>query len=145
MAEKVFNIALGAAIEKMADANAKNILLLLEAAEADGTIIDHDDLAALLGAAGNTEATFTNYARKTGLTGTITTDDVNDRRDVDMPDQTFTTGSGNAVTDAIVAYEESAADSGRIPLTLHDAAFTPDGNDTTLVFNAAGFLRAQQV
>ena len=39
--------------------------MLLKAAEADGVLEDYDDLGALLGAAGNTEADFTSYARKT--------------------------------------------------------------------------------
>lgn len=145
MADFVYNIAKGAAAEKFRDGAANGIVLLLKAAEADAALKDHDDLAALLGAGGNTEADFTNYARKTGLTGTITVDDSNDRVDVDIPDQTFTSagnGTNNTLTDLIVAYEESAADSGRIPLTNHDFAATTDGSDLTAQFDAAGFYRA---
>jgi hypothetical protein len=114
-------------------------------AEADDTIRDYDELNALLGAAGNTEATFTNYARKTGLTATITVDDTNNRVDVDIPDQTWSSagnGSNETMTDLIVAYEESGSDAGRVPLTLHDFVPTTDGSNLTVEFNAAGFFRA---
>jgi hypothetical protein len=144
MADSVFNISKGAVAEKVRDGASNILLLLLKVAQADGTLIDHDTVAAILAAA-NTEADATNYARKTGITGTITVDDTNDRVDVDMPDQTFTALGGatnNSIVKAIIAYQESAADSGRIPLTQHDCAVTTDGTDVTLQLNAAGFFRA---
>lgn len=146
MTNQVFNIAKGAFAEKFRDGAAKGIVLLLKASEADAALLDHDELGALLGAAGNTEADFTNYARKTALTGTITVDDVNERVDVDIPDQTWAAAGGatnNTLTKLFVAYEESAAETGRIPLTHHDFAVTTDGSDITAQFNAAGFARAQ--
>lgn len=145
MADGVFNIAKGAAVEKIRDTNAKCIVMLLKVAQVEATLTDHDELAALLAAA-NTEAVFTNYARKTGLTGTITVDDTNDRVDIDIPDQTWT-AAGNGGNDSlvilIVAYEEAAADATRIPLTYHDFIITTSGTDITAQFNAAGFYRAQ--
>ena len=96
-------------------------------------------------AAANTEANATNYARKTDLTATITVDDTNDRVDLDIPDQTWSSlgnGANNTTTDLIIAYEESAADTGRIPLTLHDFVITTDGNDVIAQVNSAGFFRA---
>lgn len=145
MADGVMNIAKGAAAEKFRDSAANGIVLLLSANETETALVDHDELAALLAAAGNTEAAFTNYARKTGLTGSITVDDTNDRVDVDFPDQTWTSagnGTNETLTKLVTAYEESAADSGRIPLTHHDFATTTDGSDLTASFNAAGFYRA---
>lgn len=145
MSDFVFNIAKGAVAEKIRDSGSACGMLLLKAAEADDTLKDYDALDTLLGAAGNTEADFTNYARKTGLTGTITVDDVNNRVDVDIPDQTWTSAGGasnNTLTDLIVYYQESAADSGRIPLTNHDFAATTDGSDLTAQVNASGFFRA---
>lgn len=145
MSDFVFNIAKGAVVEKIRDSGSAIGILLLQAAEADGTLKDYDDLNALLGAAGNTEANFTNYARKTGITGTITVDDVNDRVDVDIPDQTWSSAGGasnNTLTDLVTFYEESASDSGRVPLTNHDFATTTDGNDLTAQVNASGFFRA---
>lgn len=144
MADQQFNIAKGAVSEKVRDATGNLIVLLLESNETESDLIDHDDLAAMLGATGNTEASFTNYARKTGLTGSVTVDDGNDRVDVDVADQTWTSagnGTNETLTKAVVAYEDSAADSGRVPMTHHDFAVTTDGSDLSVEFNSAGFAR----
>lgn len=144
MADFVFNIAKGRVAEKVADSGSALLILLLKVSESDATLIDYDTVAAILGGL-NTEADFTNYARKTGITGTVTVDDANNRVDVDLPDQTWTSAGGasnNTLTDLIVAYQESAADSGRVPLTCHDFAVTTDGSDLTAQVNAAGFFRA---
>lgn len=141
MADFVFNIAKGAFVEKVRDSAANLGILLLIAADTDANMRDVDTVAALLATSAD-EATDGSYARKTGLTGTITVDDTNDRVDVDLADQTWTTLAGAAITDAVVFYQESAADSGRVPITLHDFAVTPDGSDVQIVFNAAGFARA---
>jgi len=155
MADIVINQALGR-IRTFADnaaggvANAAFILVLLQAAEADGTIRDYDDLAALLGAAGNTEATFTNYARKTisGASITVTVDDTNDRVDIDVPDQTWTSAGGvtnNTLTDALFCYDADTTvgtDANITPMSLHDFPVTTDGSDITLQVAAAGLLRA---
>lgn len=144
MADFVFNISKGAAAEKIRDSAANVLILLLKANEAEATLKDRDDVAAIL-ANGSTEADATNYARKTGLTGTITVDDTNDRVDVDLPDQTWTAlggGTNNSITKAILAYQESAADSGRVPLVGLDFTLTTDGSDVTIQFNASGFFRA---
>lgn len=142
MADFIFNIAKAAFAEKFRDGAANGGVLLLTAAEADAALKDHDDLAALLGATGNTEASDASYARKTGLTGTITVDDTNERVDVDIPDQTWTALAGAAIVDAEVFYDEGGTDGTRIPLSNHDFAVTPDGSDVTIQFNAAGFGRA---
>ena len=141
MADLVFNIAKGAFVEKFRDGAANGIVLLLIAADTDDAMRDTDTITALLATAAN-EATDASYARKTGLTGTITVDDTNNRVDVDFPDQTFTALAGAAITDLVTAYEEAAGDSTRIPLTLHDFVVTPDGSDVVAQFNAAGFGRA---
>ncbi len=145
MADGVFNIAKGAVAEMVRDSAAKMIVMLLKANETEATLVDYDDVAALLVPAGNTEADATNYARKTSITGTITVDDSNDRVDVDMPDQTFTAlgnGTNNNITKLVTAYENAAADATRIPCTHHDAVLTTDGSDVTFQFNSAGFFRA---
>jgi hypothetical protein len=144
MADGVFNISKGAVAEKIRDSASACLMLLLKANETESTLRDRATVAAILAAA-NTEADFTSYARKTGLTGSITVDNTNDRVDVDIADQTWTAAGGasnNTLTKLIVAYEESAADSGRIPLTHHDFAVTTDGSDVTAQVNAAGFFRA---
>lgn len=144
MADGVFNISKGAVAEKIRDSAAACLILLLKVNESEATLVDRTTVAAILAAA-NTEADFTNYARKTGLTGSITVDNTNDRVDVDIADQTWTSAGGasdNTLTKAIVAYEEAAADATRVPLTHHDFSTTTDGGDLTLQVNSAGFYRA---
>lgn len=148
MADFVYNIAMGRAVEKVSDDANKLLVLLLKAAEADDALRDHDNISVLLGAAGNTEADFTNYARKTGLAETVNLDDVNNRVDIDVPDQTWTAagnGTNNTLVDLIVGFEEAVAtptDTDRVPLTNHDFSVTTDGNDITAQFDANGFYRA---
>ena len=144
MADFIFNIAKGAFVEKFRDSAANGLILLLKVNEAESALKDHDTVAAILAAA-NTECDFTNYARKTGITGTITVDDTNDRVDVDIPDQTWAAAGGapnNTLTKLIVAYEEAAADATRIPIAGLDFAPTTDGSDITAQINAAGIARA---
>lgn len=142
MADFVFNIAKGAVAEKLRDASTSLGVLLLKAAGADATLKDLDTLTALLAEASTSEADDASYARKTGITATVTVDDSNDRVDVDCPDQTWSALDGDAITDAVFFCQESASDDGRVPLTLQDFAVTPDGSDVTLQLNAAGFFRA---
>lgn len=144
MADGLFNISKGAFVEKVRDSAEALLIMLVKANEAEATLVDRDTVADVL-ANGTTEADFTNYARKTGITGTITVDDTNNRVDVDIPDQTWTSAGGaanNTLTKLIVAYEESAADSGRVPISHHDFAVTTDGSNLTAQINAAGFARA---
>lgn len=145
MADGVFNIAKGAA-KKLAQDNPNSLqVVLLKANETEADLIDHDDMSALLGAAGNTEADFTNYARKTGLAETVDLDDVNDLVDLEVPNQTWTSAGGatnNTLTKAIVCVSTGAGDANLIPLTHHDFTPTTDGSDLTLQFNAEGFYRA---
>lgn len=144
MADFVFNIAKLAAAEKIRDAATNVGFMLLKAAEVDATLKDYDDLAALLVPAGNTEADFTNYARKTGITGVITVDDTNDRVDIDIPDQTFTSAGGaanNTMVKAVTYYEDAAADATRVPMSAHDTTAVTDGSDLVYQMDAAGIIR----
>lgn len=145
MADGVFNIAKGRAA-KYAEDNVNSLqVVLLQANVAEATLIDFDDMSALLADAGNTEATFTNYARKTGLTEITNTDDTNDEVTIDVADQTWTSAGGatnNTLTKLIIAVSTGAGDANLIPLTHHDFAVTTDGSDLTAQINAAGFYRA---
>lgn len=145
MADGVFTTAKGAMAEMIRDDATKVGVLLMKAAEADTLLVDHLDVAALLVPAANTEADFTNYARKTPITGVRTQDDGNERVDLDIPDQTFSNAGGasnNTLVKLVVFYENAAADATRIPLTHHDFAVTTDGSDLTAQVDAAGFGRA---
>lgn len=141
MADFLFNIAKGAFAEKCRDAPTALGVLLLIAADTDDAMRDADTVDALLGTAAN-EATDGSYSRKTGITATVTVDDTNNRVDVDCPDQTWDDLDGDDITDLVFFLEESAADSGRIPLTCQDFPISVDGSDVTAVLNSAGFARA---
>jgi hypothetical protein len=72
-------------------------------------------------------------------------DDVNDRVDCDIPDQTWTAVTAGNVTDVDVCYDNDSTagtDANLVPLTQHDFAITPDGSDVTAQIAAAGFFRA---
>lgn len=154
MADFVFNIAKGRVVEfynrvKSNDpTNAALIIMLLETTglEADSVLIDKDDLAALVSGATNEQTTM---GRKTltdsDLAALPAPDDANDRYDIDIPDQTWTGATGNAVSKLVVAYDSdttSGTDANIIPLTCHDFVVTPDGSDITAQIAAAGFFRA---
>jgi hypothetical protein len=158
MADQPFNIAKGRVvewynrIESNDPANSAFIIVLLKVAESDATLIDYDDLGALLGAAGNTEADFTNYARKvvtdSDLAALPAPDDTNNRFDIDMPDQVYSSAGGatnNTLVKAIICYDSDTTggtDANIIPCAHYDFAVTTDGTDLTMKINAAGFYRA---
>lgn len=152
MADGVFNFALGkvAYYATLPAATDALIVVLLKATglEADGTLRDYTDLAALLAAA-NDEADFTNYTRKTLASVAVATDNTNNRNDADAADFTYTAAGGasnNSIGKAIVCYDPDTTggtDSSVIPLTFHDAVFTTDGTDQQITIATAGFYRAQ--
>lgn len=151
MADFVFNIAKGRAAyySTLPAASDALVIVLLKSTgiEADATLKDYDDLATLLAAA-NDEADFTNYARKTITSVTVTVDDTNERVDVDFADQTWTAaggGTNNTLAKLLVCYDNdtgAGTDSNIIPLTAHDFSVTTDGSDLTAQVAAAGFYRA---
>jgi hypothetical protein len=110
--------------------------------EADATLRDYDDVSALLGGSSNEQTTI---GRKSWASATITVDDTNNRTDIDLTDHTYTAPTGNAVGKFLWVYRPTGsggADSTNIPLTAHAVSWTPDGNDTNIVVNAAGIFRA---
>lgn len=144
MADGVFTISKGAVAEKIRDGASNVGILLLKAAEVDADLVKHDDLSSLLGASGNTEADFTNYTRKTGLTGTVTVDDANNYVTVDVPDQTWTSAGGttdNSLVKLVIFYDEGGTDATRIPLTHHDFVVSTGGGDLTAQVNSSGFYK----
>ena len=155
MSDFVFNIAKGSVAEyyKRVDgsdpANAVLVIVVIETATADATLIDLDTLALVLGDAGTAEVTNANYGRKvlddTDLTA-FSPDDANDRVDLDFADQTFSAiGAGDAWTDLLVCYDSDSTggnDTNIQPCTQHDFAATPDGSDITAELNPDGFFRA---
>lgn len=151
MADGVFNIAKGrvAYYATLPAANDALIVVLLKSAGlvSDATLVDYDDLAALLAGASD-EADFTNYVRKTGASVTVTVDDTNERVDCDLADITWTAAGGasnNTIAKLIICYDPDTTggtDSSIVPLTHHDFSVTTDGSDLTAQIAAAGFFRA---
>lgn len=152
MSNIVFNIAKGRVVEyynrvKSNDpANSAIILVPIETAglETDAVLIDKDDLAAVLSGATNEQTTM---GRKTltdaDLAALPAPDDVNDRFDVSLPTTTWVAATGNAISKILVAYDSDTTggtDSNIIPLTMFDAAITPDGSDVQLTTGV--FFRA---
>lgn len=155
MANGVFNVAKGRVVElhnRVAGndpANSGLVVVLMTANEADATLEDYDNLSLLLAAGGNTEATFTNYARKV-LTDTavtaVTPDDANNYQTTDLADQVWTSAGGasnNTLTKLVICYDPDTTggdDTALIPLTHHD--FTPTTNGNDLTAQITGYFRA---
>ena len=144
MANITFNIAKGRIVElynrvKSNDpANSALILVPIETSglESDAVLIDKDDLAAVLSGSTNEQTTM---GRKTltdsDLAALPAPDDTNDRFEVSLPTVTWAAASGNAISKVCVCYDSdttSGSDANIVPLTLFDAALTPDGNDYQL-------------
>ena len=146
MADIVFNIAKGrvAYLASLPAASDAFIAVPIETSGivSDATMIDYDDLNALLAGASNEQTTM---GRKTLASVTVTTDDTNDRVDVDAADITWTAATGNAISAIVICYDGdtgAGTDANIIPLVKLDCALTPDGSDFTAQFNSAGFFRA---
>lgn len=156
MADFVFNIAAGRVAEfyvRVDGNDPANSALIMSAwnagAATDATLRDYDTVAQIEADANAAEVTNSGYARKTLTDADLTAfapDDTNNRVDLDIPDQTFTSvGAGTAWTDILISYDNdttSGTDSSQVPCTWHDFAVTPSGGDITVQINAAGFFRA---
>lgn len=152
MANIVFNIAKGRVVElysrvKSNDpANSALILVPLETSglESDATLIDKDDLAAVLAGATNEQTTM---GRKTltdaDLAALPAPDDANDRYDIALPTVTWSAATGNAISKILVCYDADTtggSDANIVPVTLFDFAITPDGSDVQMT--GGTFFRA---
>ena len=149
MADGVFNIAKGRAgyYSTLPAANdALVIVLLKDPVDLDADLVDYDDLAAVLAA--NDECDFTNYARKTITSVTVTVDDTLDQLFADFADQNYVNAGGatnNDIVKALVTYDPDTTggtDSSIIPLTHHDYIFTTVGADLPLELHPSGFYGA---
>jgi hypothetical protein len=158
MADLVFNISKGRVTELANRVNLNdptNSIFVIAAwnagAMTDATVRDYTTHAAIEADAAAAEVTNTGYARKTLNDSTggivVTTDQTNDRVDIDFPDQTWTAVvAGSAWTDLSVDYDSDSTagtDANIVPMTWHDFIVTPDGSDIVAQVNAAGFFRAQ--
>jgi hypothetical protein len=126
------------------------VLLKLTGLQADLTLADYTDLAALL-AASNDECDFTNYTRKT-LTGvTNTVDNANNWLDTDAVDFTYAAAGGatnNSIGKALICYDgdtTAGTDANIRPMTAHAFTATTDGNDLVVTIATGGFWRGQDL
>lgn len=152
MSNIVFNIAKGRVVElysrvKSNDpTNSAIILVPIETSglESDATLIDKDDLAAVLAGTTNEQTTM---GRKTltdaDLAAFPAPDDTNDRMDLSLPTVTWTAASGNAISKIAVCYDSdttAGTDTNIVPLTMFDFAVTPSGADVQMT--GGTFFRA---
>jgi hypothetical protein len=146
MANFVFNIAKGRVAELAAlpGANDAFIVVPIETSGivSDATMIDYDTLDALLAGASNEQTTM---GRKT-LTGVAaSTNDANDRKEVDADDVSWVAATGNAISKVLICYDAdttSGTDADVVPLLALDLVVAPSGGDITLVFASGGFYQA---
>jgi hypothetical protein len=152
MANIAFNIAKGRAVElynrvKSNDpANSALIIVPIETSglESDATLIDKEDLAAVLSGTTNEQTTM---GRKTltdsDLAAFPAPDHANNRYDISLPTTTWAGASGNAISKLLVCYDPdttAGTDSSIIPVSLFDFAQTPSGADIQMT--GAVFYRA---
>jgi hypothetical protein len=155
MANLVMNIALGRVaelynrVDTNDGANAVLLVIAFNTSATDATIKDLDTVAAIEADANTAEVTNSGYARKTLTDADLVAfapDDANDRVDLDIPDQTWTSvAAGSTWTDLCIAYDADSTagtDSNVVPMTWHDFAVTPSGTDIVAQIAAAGFYRA---
>lgn len=142
MADVIFNNQRGSLVEHMRNGEDLEVVLL-QLAQADDALRDYDELDALLGNAGNTEATFTGYTRVTVLNAnvTVTIDDSANTATADFADITWSpagNGTNNTLAKLLVCID-GTGDVNILPVTAHDFVTTTDGNDLTAVVDSSGF------
>ena len=146
MADLVFNVAKGKAgyYAGLPGTNDAIIAVPIETSGivADSVMKDYDDLAAILAGASNEQG---DMGRKTLTSVTGTVNDTDDRFDADADDITWTAAIGNPISAVVICYDPdttSGTDSSIVPLVKLDAAYTPDGSNIVVQFDAAGFYGA---
>ena len=159
--EFVFNIVKGKVryYTELPAANDALIVVLLKSTglEADGTLKDYDDLAALL-AGTSDEADFTNYARIVVNSGIIATvDDTGDVVNIDASDLLWSnagnsgtaagSGAGNNILGKLLwCYDPdttTGTDSSVVPLLAQGFSASTDGNDLEGRLATLGFFQAK--
>jgi hypothetical protein len=129
---------------ELAAANDAVIVVPLEATglEADGTLKDYDDLAALLAGTSNEQ---TVMGRKTLTALTIAVDDVNDWVTVTLAASiTWTAPTGNPIGKLLFCYDAdttAGTDANVVPMLAYSFDATPDGLDIVVNAHANGLIR----
>lgn len=147
MSNFIFDYACGRYVEKfdlpIGGDNIIVVLLQSTGLDADATLRTYQTLEAILDE--NTEAAFTNYARKVLSSSdiTITTSTSTHITTVDIGDLTWTSAGGttnNTLGALITCYRKFStdADSAILPLTKHDVSSTTTGNDLKATVSSIG-------
>lgn len=152
MASVRFNVGKGRVIEMYrtikdaARPDSAFMIILLQAAQADTSLINYVDVGTLLSDIGNTECNFTNYARAqlkaADLAVLPAPDNVNDKYAVTFPDQFFLSaggGTNNSVVKYLLCYTDdttAVVDTDIVPLVAFDYATTTDGTNLLVEFPA---------
>jgi hypothetical protein len=150
VADHVTNIAKGrlAYYGGLPDANSAFIAVLFrDAVQADGTLNDHTTLSTWL--ASNSEANFTNYARKV-LTGvSVSIDNATDRVRIIATtplvwNNAGLSGTNNSLSKILFCYRPSSTptDAQIIPISHHDLSATTNGTNLQINLNASGVAEA---
>lgn len=138
MASFVFNVAkgkYGAYAELTGGANDALILIPLETSglESQSVLEDKADFAAVVAGTTNEQTT---AGRKTLASVTSAVDNTNNRWNVDAADVVYSgVAASNAVAGFVVCYDPdttAGTDSTLVPLSFHELAWTPDGNQFTI-------------
>lgn len=131
-------------------ANAIFQWVVLNTTETDTTLKRLATLDDILSNVNTQEVNNANYVRKNVTDAEIVAfapDNVNDRVDLVIPSETWTSiGAGIAWTDINIVYDSDSTigdDTTVIPCTQHDFPFTPSGGDVTAQVPVTGFFRAQ--
>ncbi len=145
MADIVLNDSLGRIAEIIQD-GADLEFVVLSADDPDGTIKDGYGagnptlLSDLLGEAGNTEQTGSNWTRYAVANGsvTLTIDDSADSVRISVADKTWTAvAASNDAVSIIMCLDGGGADTTLEVLTKHDFIVVTDGNDVIADINPA--------
>lgn len=149
-----FNAVRGevAAYAKLPAANDAIIAVLFQTAAqvTDDAMMDYATLAAIKAA--QTEATFTNYTRKTLSGVVLAVDNTNNRRTADADDLQWAAAGGasnNTIGRVVFCYDpdttQGAHDGTILPLTFYPYSTTTDGTTRTLQINNVGWWRSREL
>lgn len=150
MANVIFNIAKGRflelfdRVENNDPANSAIVLVPLETSglESDATLIDKDDLAAVLSGATNEQTTMgRKVLTDADLASVPAPDDTNDRNERSLPTVTWAAAAGNAISKILVCYDPDTTggtDANITPLLMFDFAQTPSGADIQMTGGVVG-------
>ena len=147
MADMVFNIAKRGILDGTIDLTSDTIKIfpIISTALDDGTSEDADNVGALTftehDGSGYTWG-FAGTGRQTLANKAFTTDDTGDEAEFDnTADITWSSlGAGASPATGFLVYKHDTNDATSIPICWLDGAFTSNGGDVTVQFNAEGIL-----